>query len=110
MGLVKNKNKNKNTAFIYTYGPDPKTLNSVNRKSLMGKTVHNKVIFKSTSQERGYKANCLSSFSPDTIFCFCFGQVHKNISDSEDVKSNVKFHSFKTTVLTVQKLTEIDSG
>lgn len=73
----------------------------------MGKTVHNKV-FKSTSHERGYKASCLSSFSPDTTFCFCFGQVYKNISDSENVKSVVKFHSFKTTVLTVQKLIEID--
>lgn len=84
------------------YGPDPKTLNSVNRERLMGKSVHNKIIFKSTSHKRGYKDNCLSSFSPGTIFCFCCGQEHKNISDSKNVKSNVKFHSFKTAVLTAE--------
>lgn len=60
----------------------------------MGKIVHNKVIFKSTSHERGYKANCLSSFSP-IVFCFCCGQEQKNISDSENVKSNVKVPQFQ---------------
>lgn len=38
------------------------------------------------------------------LFVF-YGQVHKNISDSENVKANVKFQSSKTDVLTVQKLT-----